>query len=244
LFIDEVLAVGDFRFRQKCLARIREMRARSAFVFVSHSMHDISHFCDRALVLHKGQKIFDGPPQEAIELYESLTSDAPVTAAPPLVVKAMGPKFANESVLSNVEHYWCDANGDPIEEIEFDDPIRLKIKFRTSISLRNLNIGVPVWNLNASYTTGLSTEITLDKFSVRAGEAVEFILEVESGILNPGTLKSVVGVVDGVEFLYRQPNPDLVVRKTTHPTWGAVTIPHRWRRIVRATHAAKASDGT
>ena len=45
LFIDEVLAVGDFKFRQKCLARLRELRQSSAFVMVSHSMNDISRFC-------------------------------------------------------------------------------------------------------------------------------------------------------------------------------------------------------
>jgi ABC-type polysaccharide/polyol phosphate transport system ATPase subunit len=60
LLIDEILSVGDFAFRQKCLARIREMRAHAAFVFVSHSMSSIKLFCDRTMVLNKGKMVFIG----------------------------------------------------------------------------------------------------------------------------------------------------------------------------------------
>ena len=104
LFIDEVLAVGDFRFRQKCLARIREMRKRSAFVFVSHSMGDISLFCDRVIVLHKGKLHFEGPPKEAIEIYESLDEPTSAVDTPAQLAKAMGPTFTNSSALRDVVH--------------------------------------------------------------------------------------------------------------------------------------------
>ena len=83
MIIDEVLAVGDFRFRQKSLARVREMRAKSAFVFVSHSMGDVAKFCDRVFVLHKGRVYFEGPPAEAIEVYEALDQGVPSKDVPP-----------------------------------------------------------------------------------------------------------------------------------------------------------------
>ena len=72
LFIDEILSVGDFRFRQKCLARIRELREYAAFVLVSHSMADIKLFCDRVVVLQEGRVAFEGEPEEAIRIYEEM----------------------------------------------------------------------------------------------------------------------------------------------------------------------------
>lgn len=230
LFIDEVLAVGDFRFRQKCLARIRQMRERSAFVFVSHSMGDVERFCDRVIVLHKGRLHFMGPPREAIEIYEELDSSTAPAGTPANLAKAMGPTFANDKALAGVEHYWCDAEGRPISEVRFADAFRLAVKFRAAIEIRNLIIGVPVWNANAEYTTGLSTQITSDKFEVHAGESISLLLEIDGSVVNPGVLKSMLGIVDGVEFLYRQPNPDLSIKSAPHPTWGAVTLPHRWIR--------------
>ena len=66
---DEVLAVGDFDFRQKCLSKINELRRKKSFVLVSHSNPDIATFCDRAIILHKGDMVFHGTPADAIEAY-------------------------------------------------------------------------------------------------------------------------------------------------------------------------------
>lgn len=231
LFIDEVLGVGDFRFRQKCLGKIREMRERSAFVFVSHSMNDIERFCDRVIVLHKGNRIFFGAPREAIEVYESLESPeaAPNEAR---LTKAMGPVFTNDAAVEDVHHYWCDAGGVPINTANFDEPLFLYVSFRSRVNFRNIAIGIPIWNHNAHYSTGLSTQASSSEFDVHAGETVRFMVEVSRGILNPGVIKSMLGIVDGVEFMYRKPNPDLTIIGAKNPTWGAVSIPHEWRRIV------------
>jgi ABC-type polysaccharide/polyol phosphate transport system ATPase subunit len=240
LFIDEILAVGDFRFRQKCLAKIREMRRRSAFVFVSHSMGDVERFCDRVIVLHKGRMHFMGEPRAAIEIYETLDDSANGSKTPTNVKKAMGPTFANAEALTNVAHFWCDAEGNKVEETSFSETLRLAIRFRSNIDIRNLIIGVPIWNVNAQYATGVSTQITSDKFEVGAGEAVSLMLEIDGSMINPGVIKSVIGIVDGVEYLYRQPNPDLVIKDAPHQTWGVVTVPHRWRRVDHAHHADRA----
>src|SRR5262245_35299928 len=71
--IDETLAVGDIEFRQKCYAAIRALQEKGhAFVLVSHSPPLIARMCTRAIVLHGGRKIFDGPPHLAIEAYEAV----------------------------------------------------------------------------------------------------------------------------------------------------------------------------
>lgn len=230
LLIDEVLAVGDFQFKQKCKAKIREMRERSAFVFVSHSMGSIMDFCDHVLVLNKGRVLFEGPPEEAIAVYEALEVGGGEVTEESLMESRMGPSFENADVLRGVEHFWCDADGNPINETEFERAFQLKVKFTSSIDVRKLRVGVPVWSINRHYTTGLSTQISSDDIDIRKGVPVELVLDVEPGYINPGAIKSMLAIMDGVEFLYRKANPDLTILPGKHPTWGAVTVPHKWRQ--------------
>jgi ABC-2 type transport system ATP-binding protein len=65
--IDEVLAVGDKPFKQKCLARMQEIRNEGRTLFyVSHAAASVRKMCDRVLVLEKGHLGFDGPTDEGI----------------------------------------------------------------------------------------------------------------------------------------------------------------------------------
>ncbi len=67
--VDEILAVGDEPFQQKCLARIEELREEGkCLVIVSHDLDMVSRFTDRGLVLRKGEMMFDGPIAEAVTL--------------------------------------------------------------------------------------------------------------------------------------------------------------------------------
>lgn len=70
LLVDEVLAVGDRGFREKCYRRIEEMLAdgRTLF-FVSHNEKDLRRFCTRGLYLDKGGLVLDGPIDEVLDLY-------------------------------------------------------------------------------------------------------------------------------------------------------------------------------
>jgi lipopolysaccharide transport system ATP-binding protein len=72
LIVDEALAVGDVFFQQKCIARIEGYtRAGTTLLFVSHSAGTILNICDRCLFLRGGALAFDGPPAEALDLYQA-----------------------------------------------------------------------------------------------------------------------------------------------------------------------------
>ncbi len=60
LILDEVLAVGDIGFRAKCFNVIGKLAARTAVIFVSHSMPQIARISNRALVLNKGVDVYQG----------------------------------------------------------------------------------------------------------------------------------------------------------------------------------------
>ncbi|MET0734706.1 MAG: ABC transporter ATP-binding protein [Microbacterium sp.] len=72
LLVDEVLAVGDKAFREKCYKRIDELLAEGrTLFFVSHSERDLRRFCTRGLYLDKGRLALDGPIGEVLDRYNA-----------------------------------------------------------------------------------------------------------------------------------------------------------------------------
>ena len=71
LILDEVLSVGDAKFRKKSESRILEMFDKGVTVlFVSHSIEQVRRICNRAIILDKGILVADGPAAEICDLYE------------------------------------------------------------------------------------------------------------------------------------------------------------------------------
>ncbi|WP_173924409.1 ABC transporter ATP-binding protein [Agromyces sp. Marseille-P2726] len=72
LLVDEVLAVGDKAFREKCYRRIDELLAggRTLF-FVSHNERDLRRFCTRGLYLDRGRLVLDAPIDDVLERYNT-----------------------------------------------------------------------------------------------------------------------------------------------------------------------------
>jgi lipopolysaccharide transport system ATP-binding protein len=73
LLLDEVLAVGDAEYQQKCLRRIGELSRRDGrtVLFVSHNLAAIEQLCTRAIVLESGRLIADGPTAATLNTYLS-----------------------------------------------------------------------------------------------------------------------------------------------------------------------------
>ncbi len=70
LLIDEVLAVGDAEFQKKCMDHIHELRKRGVtLVLVTHDMMSLPKFCDRGILLERGQITDEGTPQQVVHNY-------------------------------------------------------------------------------------------------------------------------------------------------------------------------------
>jgi ABC-type polysaccharide/polyol phosphate transport system ATPase subunit len=75
LLIDEVLAVGDASFQQKCYDVFRRLKSEGkTIIFVSHSMGDVKEFSDRVMLLHEGQMVSVGASDKVIHDYQLLTA--------------------------------------------------------------------------------------------------------------------------------------------------------------------------
>lgn len=228
LFIDEVLAVGDFRFRQKCLARVRELREHSAFVMVSHNMTDITRFCDQAIVLHKGQMMFKGASTQAVDYYRKEIEKQVEPAQDIKLQRVVGQFFENDEALSEVNAYWSDADGNEVTEILQDSEIFLNVSFVCSVSARNLIIGIPMWSQDGTFMTGFSTDQGFGSIKLDRDGRASLRLAIPSFHFNAGIYHSNLAIVDGSEFLWRRPNKPLKVLPKVNPQWGVVTIPNHW----------------
>ncbi|MEM1183442.1 MAG: ABC transporter ATP-binding protein [Planctomycetota bacterium] len=118
LIIDEALAVGDVFFQQKCFARLKDLLAGGTCVlFVSHSTRAVTQFCDRAMVLERGNCLFTGESGEAAKVYQDSMQRAMLSAP---VDSSEDEALANlEASKSNQSGR---VDGGEVEEDAFEDP--------------------------------------------------------------------------------------------------------------------------
>ncbi len=71
MIMDEVLAVGDVAFQNKCIARMKQVAEKEGrtILYVSHNMATVKSLCNRCIVLSGGKKIFEGNTEDAIAVY-------------------------------------------------------------------------------------------------------------------------------------------------------------------------------
>lgn len=103
LIVDEALSVGDIFFQAKCYRKFDEFKKMGkTILFVSHDLGSISQYCDRVVLLNKGDVLAEGKPKEMIDLYKKiLVADASG-------IDAEEPEVAEEDVttVSTTEGNW------------------------------------------------------------------------------------------------------------------------------------------
>ncbi len=72
LILDEVLAVGDAAFQEKCNEYFASLHGNQTVILVTHSMEAVERFCDRAILLNDGKIELDGKPKKVAEAYRKL----------------------------------------------------------------------------------------------------------------------------------------------------------------------------
>jgi homopolymeric O-antigen transport system ATP-binding protein len=164
LIVDEVLAVGDLEFQQRCLSRMKELEAAGRTVlFVTHNMDALVALCDRGIVLNGGHIVFDGSAIEGRNTYIAMQSAQEYSIAQnsgrggsalakvqSVSVMAAAPDTAGLVTAGNgitVQVTFCGTEGLPA-----DAPLELGIGIETAEGTR-LFTSVSSWQ-GVTYTTG------------------------------------------------------------------------------------------
>lgn len=73
LIVDEALSVGDIFFQSKCYNKFEEFRQnKKTILFVSHDLASICKYCDKAILLNKGEKVIEGSTKEIVDIYKKI----------------------------------------------------------------------------------------------------------------------------------------------------------------------------
>lgn len=138
LIIDEVLAVGDARFQQKCLERLKAFRAAGkSLILVSHDLEQVRALCNEVLVLEEGRVVMQGEPDKAISCYHDLMRKRTERRAERLYGGESRPSIAvehgsrlgtQEATISAVRLY--NASGESTDSIYSRDSLTIELEYR------------------------------------------------------------------------------------------------------------------
>ena len=94
LLLDEVLATGDANFRAKSKARVIEIvSAAKAVVLVTHDMNWVTEYCNRAILIERGEMVMEGEPADVVELHRVHTEEARARTAEAAQAAGMDPRI-------------------------------------------------------------------------------------------------------------------------------------------------------
>ena len=173
LLVDEVLAVGDEAFQRKCLDKIRSFQEEGrTIVLVTHSLGQVTELCDRAILLNKGEVVFDGDPREAVVQMREILEDRRVAED----TTDNNPAPSKEAkILSAKAHPADQAVGQPVQ-IGEDLIITTELEFVDSPD--NWICAIQIDNTLGQVAYGTTTKrmgIKLDR--LRGKRTVEFRLK-------------------------------------------------------------------
>lgn len=220
LVIDEVLAVGDSAFQQKCFRALDDLKARgTTILFVSHDAEVVRSFCDRAALLVDGHLTDIGPANDVVDHYAQMlqTGDQPFRL---LRVRALDEyRFATEEV----------AGGEPLKiEVLLRAPAGRDTSGLTlQLDLDRIG-GTNLW----STTSALPAELPVAEHSLRrdddAPDTRMARLRIDRLPLGRGQLRLVASLHDAAGQLIDRTETLVDVVPSDHTQAGLLTLDHSW----------------
>ncbi|MBR3381712.1 MAG: ATP-binding cassette domain-containing protein [Clostridia bacterium] len=178
MVMDEVLAVGDMKFQQKCLGKMGDAANNDGrtVLYVSHNMSTIRQLCSRCVVLDHGKVIFDGDTETAIDIYadsqQKMDYHYDFSEQPRSVLKNRKLEFVSMDVMA-----------DPSAAIAAGDHVKLKLLCRANESFANMFLR---FEIVAADNTVAGTMFEKTPLAANAGQELELVLDVDTEHLVPG----------------------------------------------------------
>ena len=184
LLIDEVLAVGDLAFQQKCQKRMKEFRNQGiAIVFVSHHLPAVAQLCSHALLMDQGRAVRLGTPREVIAAY---TAGAAASDHDDVLIDARLSTSAS-SVTA----------GEDTFDVAPGQRLHLDVTLDFKVDVAHASVGIVVWDLTRElYVYGASSDfVGVPVIRAAAGEQRSFAFTFDAH-LTRGLYAIEVNVVD------------------------------------------------
>ena len=183
MLVDEVLAVGDAAFAQRCMDVFHEKRRQGrTIVLVTHDMPMIQSICHRAMLLHEGEIAYIGDPDETARRYHRLNftalhqglRDSPVdsTAVPDINVRVVDAQLTDEA-------------GTKVDRVEEGSPIRIEVVLEAKRDLDSPKFVLQAMNEPGVVVFSIARGLENGAERVAEGEQVRLAGRVENRLV-PG----------------------------------------------------------
>jgi len=182
LMIDEVLAVGDAAFQQKCYDVFNDLRDRGrTIIFVTHDMGALQRFCNRALLLERGDPVYLGEAHEVADRYLELNFGRRAEPEPGTGDGHMGDGQAR------IEEVWLEnVAGERLSSVPQQQAITLSARVRFAVDVEDPATSVHVYDGEHRAILVATTALENERSGrYRAGEQAVFSFGFEN-VLAPG----------------------------------------------------------
>lgn len=178
LLVDEVLAVGDEQFQQKCIDKIKEFqREGRTIIIVSHALDQIESLCDRVVVMNRGRMAYDGLPASAVERFRELLEENGVGEARPT-------QTSHAAEIERVEV--LDRRGQHVSELREGDAFRIRVHVRMIRPIERWALGFSIDTAMGHMALASNTDLLgVDLPPLTESRVVE--MAVAEARLNPGS---------------------------------------------------------
>jgi ABC-type polysaccharide/polyol phosphate transport system ATPase subunit len=225
LLIDEVLAVGDAAFQQKCYDEFNRLRdAGRTILFVTHDMGAVTRFCHRAMLLERGRVVMIGDPEEVARRYIRVNF-------PELAPSGSDVEFATlgQRAAYIMDTWFEDEAGEPREYLPQGSLSTLRARIRFDHPLDDPSFALLLKDARARPVFATST-IWNDEHtgSFRPGEEIVFGVRFEN-LLAPGRYYATVQIAErgsGSALIDERDRAATMVSTGARETEGVVLLPH------------------
>jgi ABC-type polysaccharide/polyol phosphate transport system ATPase subunit len=176
LLIDEVLAVGDAAFQQKCADAFHDMKAAGkTIILVTHAMTTVEEYCDRAMLIDSGAIHYLGDPAEVGRRYLRLNFELG-TDVGPHAEDAIG------SGLRMLDAFLEGDDGERVGNLEYGQDIKIRVEFEAKEDLAAIDVGFILRNADGISFSQFGAIVGEENArSVKAGDRIT----VASDLFNP-----------------------------------------------------------
>jgi ABC-type polysaccharide/polyol phosphate transport system ATPase subunit len=224
LLIDEVLAVGDAAFQQKCFDQFLRLKAAGrTIVFVTHDMHAVERFCDRAMLLERGQIVDIGDPHHVAQAYNEINFGRYVNESPD------GDRYGDQAEAEITGAWFENAAGDRVRALPHGEVVQvvMEIRFRATLD-------EPVFGFTLRHEAGhvvFATRTDMQQVPTgrfETGDAAIVRVTLDNW-LAPGTYRytpSLARAGAGTDALDTRENLAVLTVHGTRNAGGIVDLPH------------------
>ncbi len=227
LIIDEILAVGDVTFQQRCLEKFVEFRNEGrTIVLVTHAMNTVRDMCDRAIWLTHGVVSGEGDPSDLVDQYTESMLGAHVRSGDGSVRRGSG-----EVQITHVELF-VNGGAAPVKRFRTGDDLCFRLHYRAARGVPRPIVGLAIEQLGGPTVTSPSTrDVGLVPEALHGEGCIE--VTVSGAPLLPGTYDVHTEVTDfNRSHVYDHLQTALrfdVMTGRPYETGGLVTLRPEWR---------------